>query len=227
MRPVGPVHSLDGQSQDTWTVARQEGRCHRPLVGGGVESFRAYRAYANQNVQVYLAGRSITRDTVLALSSGFMTYGDDAHPDYREIVASPSTAVLLPSFDHQMWVRETLRRQLTRPFSRSAEQEEEVIRTRFWVHWGLARIKFETARSVDAVVDDLVAHLLPNIGMEPTLPTVRASMSQRSAAHSQTLEAVRRRESPHGTTFWSEPVESRHCAAPAGSPLSLDRRRTS
>ena len=55
-----------------------------------------YQAYAAQNIQVCLDTlESLTEEAVIALSSGFMTYRDDAHPAYRglhrEIVASPST----------------------------------------------------------------------------------------------------------------------------------------
>ena len=132
-----------------------------------------YQAYAAQNIQVYLDTlESLTEEAVIALSSGFMTYRDDAHPAYRglhrEIVASPSTVVLLPSFDYETCVTETVRRQLRRSFSRSAEREEQVIRARFGVYWDLPAKKFETKASVDAVVDDLVTHLLPNIRLQPT-----------------------------------------------------------
>ena len=128
-----------------------------------------YPTYAAQNIQLYLDTlRSLREETVIALSSGFMTYRDDAHPGYpefrREIAASPSTMVLLPSFDYETCVTETVRRQLRRPFSRSAEREEQVIRARFGVYWGLPAKKFETMRSVDAVVDDLVTHPLLKAG---------------------------------------------------------------
>ena len=127
-----------------------------------------YNAYARQNVQVYLDTLpALDAETVFALSSGFMTYDDDAHADYRcvyrEVGASPSTAVLLPSFDYETCVAETVRRQLTRSFGRSAEREEQVIRTRFGVYRALAARKFETARPVDAVVDDLIAHVLREV----------------------------------------------------------------
>lgn len=132
-----------------------------------------YQAYAKQNVQTYLATlRSLRGETVIALSSGFMTYPDDAHPAYpgiyRDIAASPLTLVLLPSFDYETCVAETVRRQLQRPFSRSAKREEEVIRARFGVYRRLAARQFETAGAVDAVVDALVAYVLPNTRLQPT-----------------------------------------------------------
>jgi hypothetical protein len=56
--------------------------------------------------------RAFSDIAVLTLSSGFMTYAVDAHPDYgnicRDIVASPSTVVLLPSFNYETCVTETV-----------------------------------------------------------------------------------------------------------------------
>jgi hypothetical protein len=103
-------------------------------------------------------------DAVLALSSGFMTYADNTHPDYcrihREILASPLTVTLLPSFDYDTCIAETVRRQLQRPFSRSTEREEQVIRSRFWIYRNLPTRKFETARPVDALIDELTRTLV-------------------------------------------------------------------
>jgi shikimate kinase len=123
-----------------------------------------YEAYASHNVHVYLELlASSDEEAVMALSSGFLTYHADVHPRYREIfrdiITSPSTVVLLPSFDDEACVAETVRRQLKRPFSRSAEREEQVIRARFGVYRDVPATKFETTKPVDAVVDDLVAHL--------------------------------------------------------------------
>ena len=133
--------------------------------------FRSYR-----NIQLYLDARETLGDeTVIALSSGFMTYPGDAHPAYaaaspgsisRAIVSNPRTVALFPSFDYEICVTETVRRQLTRPFSRSADREEQVIRARFVVYWRLPTTKVETARPVDAVVDDLVMHLMHGTGLQ-------------------------------------------------------------
>ena len=126
-----------------------------------------YEAYAERNIQVYLDTiASLRMEAVIALSSGFLTYPDDAHPSYPslhwDIINSPSTVVLLPSFDYETCVAETVSRQLRRPFSRSAEREEQVIRDRFPVYCKLPVKKFETKGQVDVVVDDLVVHLLPH-----------------------------------------------------------------
>jgi len=66
---------------------------------------------------------------------------------------------------------------LGRSFSRSAEQEDQVIRARFAAYWDLPAKKFETKGPVDALVDDLVANLLPNIRLQPT---ARVSSSESS-----------------------------------------------
>lgn len=135
---------------------------------GDVSEFietRGYGAYAARNVQVYAdaVDGAAGRESVLALSSGFMTYREDVHPAYgrfrRDIVASPVTFVLLPSLDLETCVAETVRRQLGRPFGRSAEHEEQVIRARFAVHRDLPVARIETMRPVAAVVEAIAASL--------------------------------------------------------------------
>ncbi len=139
-------------------------------------------AYATANIQVCIETTgSLKEDSVIALSSGFMTYSDDAHPAYprlrRDIASSPTTAVLLPSFEYETCVAETVRRQLMRPFGRSAEREEQVIRARFPRYWRLPARKFETKGPIDAVVDRLVTSLLPGIHLPST--AAGAIMSRR------------------------------------------------
>lgn len=120
-----------------------------------------YAAYARENVETY---RAVLRErdghSVVALSSGFMTYPRYLHPEYgrlrRSIEASSATFVLIPSLDRDRCVRETVRRQLGRPFARSAEQEAAVIRERFPVYTGLRARKIETMRPLAAIVQELV-----------------------------------------------------------------------
>jgi shikimate kinase len=123
---------------------------------------RGYGAYARQNVELYLTIVSLAEpDNVLALSSGFMTYPSGVHAGYEEcrkdIASSPSTFVLLPSLDVEACVTETVRRQLLRPFACSADGEADVIRTRFPIYANLPARKVVTMRSVDEVLDDIVA----------------------------------------------------------------------
>ena len=133
-----------------------------------------YALYAGQNVQSYLEVVAVVASPqILALSSGFMTYATDVHPDYArvrcEIAASATTLVLLPSLDYETCVNETVRRQLERPFCRSAEREEQVIRMRFAVYRDLPATKLETMRPISEVVDAAVANLLPNLRFLNTL----------------------------------------------------------
>jgi shikimate kinase len=123
-----------------------------------------YDAYAEQNVSLYsaLTGEP-GRRKVIALSSGFMTYRHDVHPDYvrwrLQIASNESTFVLLPSLDLETCVTETVRRQLGRAFARTAEREEHVIRSRFSVYTCLPARKVETMRPVGEVVAELLSIL--------------------------------------------------------------------
>ena len=121
-----------------------------------------YEAYAARNVDIYLAMTAVAAtQAVLALSSGFMTYRSDIHPAYascrRHVASSRSTFVLLPSLDFETCVAETVRRQISRPFARSAEREEQVIRARFATYLDIPARTVETMRPVSEVVDELAA----------------------------------------------------------------------
>ena len=92
-----------------------------------------------------------------------MTYASDIHPEYsrvrRELEQHPNTFVLLPSFDRDVCVAETVRRQIARPFGRSSAKEEAVIRARFEIYMALPVRKIETMRPAAAAVDEIVAAL--------------------------------------------------------------------
>jgi hypothetical protein len=120
-----------------------------------------YDAYAAENVGLYSAlssGREPLQ--VVALSSGFMTYQPAVHPNYpslhQRLASSPTTFVLLPTFDLESCVAETVRRQLTRSFARSPAGEKEVIRKRFQIYANLPAQKVETLRPLAVVVADLL-----------------------------------------------------------------------
>ena len=143
-------------------------RCLADRVGDISEYITrvGYEAYARENVETYRAlSHKTTASRVLALSSGFMTYPRGNHPEYddlrNEIEQSPTTFVLLPSLDPERCVAETVRRQLTRRFSRSAAKEEAVIRERFPVYVGLRNRKIETMRPLAAIVDELLSATRP------------------------------------------------------------------
>lgn len=123
-----------------------------------------YKMYARNNVDTYLSiAPSPEQDAVIALSSGFMTYSDEVHPSYRalvpEICASPTTFVLLPSLNLEECVRETVRRQTTRFFARSAEREEAVIRERYAKYMAIPATKIETMGPVSEIVNRIMSAL--------------------------------------------------------------------
>jgi shikimate kinase len=126
-----------------------------------------YGDYASRNVNLYAALiDDFCSVGVLALSSGFMTYQNDVHPSYAswrlKIASSNSTFILLPSLDEEICVKETVRRQLGRPFARTPQREEQVIRERFSVYIKLPAIKIETMKPVDCVVADILSRGLTN-----------------------------------------------------------------
>jgi shikimate kinase len=93
IRLIGPGGA--GKTSIGLALARRLGTAFVDLDGqfttrvGDISAYLAkygYQAYANRNFQVYLdVLKSISEETVLALSSGFMTYRDDTHPAYRGI----------------------------------------------------------------------------------------------------------------------------------------------
>jgi shikimate kinase len=123
-----------------------------------------YGAYASRNVALFsrLADGPKQPD-IVALSSGFMTYPDDIHPSYpqwrQRVASSPHTFVLLPSFELEACVKETVRRQLGRPFARPAEREDQVIRARFPVYFGLPGRRVETMQRLETVISEMISTL--------------------------------------------------------------------
>jgi shikimate kinase len=126
-----------------------------------------YDLYARENIETYclycLRCRGRVGSRVIALSSGFMTYVPDVHPEYsrvrRAVETCPNTFVLLPSIDRDVCIAETVRRQVARPFARSALQEETVIQARFQIHMAVPVPKIETMRPAAVIVDEIVAAL--------------------------------------------------------------------
>ena len=123
-----------------------------------------YDAYARQNVELYCSlPHEPSGAAVVALSSGFMTYDHGVHPEYRRVYGAlercGQTFVLLPSLDRERCVAETVRRQVARPFSRSPELEETVIRARFEMYMALRVRRVETMRPIAAIVAEILAVL--------------------------------------------------------------------
>ena len=125
-----------------------------------------YDAYARENVEAYCSlSRGGIRHDVVALFSGFMTYATDIHVEYgrvrRELEQCAQTFMLLPSLDRERCVAETVRRQVARPFGRSPEREQAVIRARFGIYQALPTRKVETMRPAGAIVNEILAALSP------------------------------------------------------------------
>ena len=139
-------------------------------IGEYIDRF-GYRGYARENVDTY---ESLIHEGnvrfVAAPSSGFMTYPLDIHPRYarlrQRIEESPTTFVLVPSLDSETCVAETVRRQLARPFTRSAAAEEAVIRERFPIYVGLRARKIVTIRPLAAIVTELLLAIRAEFGPE-------------------------------------------------------------
>lgn len=159
-------------------------------LNGDISAFigeHGYPAYARENLDTYLA-RLTTPDApgVAALSSAFMTYSKDLHPQYRaihqRIACSAETFVLLPTLDLETCVREIVRRQLQRPFARTAEREESVIRSRFSLYAELPARKMLTQKPICAVLDEVLALLPDRARQQPLVTAAEAGRRNTSQA---------------------------------------------
>lgn len=134
---------------------------------------RGYQSYVSENVRLCLAIMSIQEQGVIALSSGFMVYPESVHPDYAallsDICKSRTTFVLLPSLNLETCVDEIVRRQIARPFGRSPEREEAVIRQRHDIYKAIPATKVETLRAVAEIVEQIIAQLPTNNVLERSL----------------------------------------------------------
>jgi len=131
---------------------------------GDIDHFigkHGYAVYAAANVATYLTVRSST-SAVVALSSGFMVYSTDVYPGLhelrRELVAAPTTVLLLPSLDLEICVAETVRRQRERNLTirRSSVREETVIRERSAQYRSLTERIVTTMQSPAGVARDVL-----------------------------------------------------------------------
>jgi shikimate kinase len=137
---------------------------------GSIDEFihsHGYLSYAAANVDSYLHALG-SPPAVIALSSGFMTYGAAAHhavPEIqRAIVSAATTFLLIPSLDLETAVAELVRRQATRllPSPRSALREEAVARERIPRYLALPVRRVTTMRPAPLIASEiatLVAHI--------------------------------------------------------------------
>ena len=122
-----------------------------------------YEFYAHTNIETYRRLRQRFERAVWALSSGFMTYPATIHPEVREIqeglLRSETTILLLPSFESDECIEETVRRQMRRPYASSEAQEREKIRRRFPAYASMNVNRVRTDVPVDQVVKEVIARL--------------------------------------------------------------------
>ena len=121
-----------------------------------------YAFYARTNVEVYLRITQGLDQTVCALSSGFMTYPPDIHPDIPEIhgklLSSEATVLLLPAREIEACVQETVRRQMTRPHVLTSESDEESkIRARIPIYRSMRVRRVFTDVPVECVIEEVLA----------------------------------------------------------------------
>lgn len=116
-----------------------------------------YREYARRNVVLYESLMAdMSTPTVLALSSGFMSYAGDVTASYAArlsfIERNPLTTLLLPSFDTEECVQIIIERQMNRAYLKADRaKEERKIRERFPVLKALACARFESKHAIDEV----------------------------------------------------------------------------
>ncbi|WP_219216900.1 shikimate kinase [Variovorax boronicumulans] len=116
-------------------------------------STHGYEGYARRNLSIYLELRQAANvPTVLALSSGFLTYATDMDPRYaavrRDIETNALTALLLPSFELERCVDVIVSRQLARPYlAGNGAREEQRIRARFPLFVALQCTRFQSDTS--------------------------------------------------------------------------------
>jgi shikimate kinase len=134
-----------------------------------------YEGYARRNLSVYLAlKQTMSVPTVLALSSGFLTYDADIDPRYagvhRDIEKGPLTALLLPSFELESCVDIIVERQLARPYlAGNSVREEQRIRERFPLFIALQCTRFRSDASpmqVASQVECFARSRLPALACE-------------------------------------------------------------
>ncbi|PLC07166.1 shikimate kinase [Variovorax sp. RO1] len=120
-----------------------------------------YLGYARRNVAVYRAVRSaLTTPSVLALSSGFLTYPEDVDVGYPAlrcaIETDALTSLLLPAFELEACVEAIVQRQLSRPYLRGDRaSEERRIRERFPKFMAMRCARFRS----DAAPDDVASQI--------------------------------------------------------------------
>lgn len=123
-----------------------------------------YSSYAKKNTEYYLDLTATRTTAIVILSSGFMTYGSDIHPEvesiHKHILDSPTTILLMPSFDLEECVQEIVKRQMAKTYVKSSVvHQTEMIRLRFPIYRPMGNIQVTTNKPVSEVVDKIVSQL--------------------------------------------------------------------
>lgn len=130
-----------------------------------------YAGYSRRNIAVYRKVRcSLASSTVLALSSGFLTYPEDVDPEYQtlrcSIEADALTSLLLPSFELETCVEIIVQRQLSRPYlPGNRSSEERRIRERFPKFMALPCARFRSDAALDETASQIERFVRGRIGI--------------------------------------------------------------
>lgn len=129
-------------------------------IAGSIEA-SGYAGYAKRNIAVYREIRcSLSSSTVLALSSGFLTYPAGVGPEYEtlrgSIEADALTSLLLPAFELEACVKTIVQRQLSRTYLRGDRaSEERRIRARFPKFMALTCARFRSNAPPDEIASQI------------------------------------------------------------------------
>lgn len=126
---------------------------------------RGYEYYVAQNIGLYFKLiADLDVPAVFVLSSGFMTYNElidsRTQATIERINIDRDTVLLLPSFNLEECVQETIKRQLARSYtSNNPSEHEAVIRKRFPIYNAMGSIRVETNQPSDKVIDTIINRL--------------------------------------------------------------------
>ncbi|NUT13640.1 MAG: shikimate kinase [Cupriavidus sp.] len=143
-----------------------------------------YIGYASRNVAVY---REVARPTptIVALSSGFLTYPDEVDAAYpllrRSIETDTLTCLLLPAFELEACVATIVQRQLQRPYlPGDGASEARRIRERFPKFMAMPCARFRSD-----VLPDQLALQLERFALARVTGLAQAPLSARGKPSSQ------------------------------------------
>ena len=158
-------------------------------IGASIEA-SGYAGYATRNVAVYRKVRySLAASTVLALSSGFLTYPEDIDPEYQSLRSSIETDVLtsllLPAFELDACVEIIVQRQLSRPYlPGDRASEERRIRARFPKFMALPCARFQSDAAPDQIAWQIERFVLARVGVLEQASQAKANAAMKSPSPS-------------------------------------------